>query len=200
MTEAEIREVEAAPRGLTVRNFKKHLTTITQHKLLVGKFCFQMGLYRQGLMHDLSKYMPTEFVNGVYYYLGFKSPIVSERLHKGRSDAWLHHKGRNKHHFEYWVDFTRDSDLPGGLTPLKMPRRYVAEMIADRVAASRTYHGKDYKPSDSLEFYNIGKDRIPLHPQTRKELEYFLKMVAVKGEDYTFRYIKEKYLRFGRQA
>ena len=150
MTEAELREVQAAPKGYTLRNFTKHFITITHHKLLVGKFCFKMGLYKQGILHDLSKYMPTEFLNGVYFYLGFKSPIVAERLKRGYSEAWLHHKGRNRHHYEYWVDFTRTSDLPGGLTPIRMPRRYVAEMIADRVAASRVYHGKNYTPGDIL--------------------------------------------------
>lgn len=194
MTDEELQAVEAAPKGYTPRNFIKHFITITHHKILVGKFCFKMGLYKQGILHDLSKYMPTEFLNGVYFYLGFKSPIVAERLKRGYSEAWLHHKGRNKHHYEYWVDFTRTSDLPGGLTPIKMPRRYVAEMIADRVAASRVYHGRDYKPGDSKAFYQFEKNHIPLHAQTRKELEYFLNMLEKKGEEYTFRYIREKYL------
>lgn len=33
-----------------------HLKTITRHKLLVMRHCFRIGLYWQGLTHDLSKY------------------------------------------------------------------------------------------------------------------------------------------------
>ena len=68
--------------------------------------------------------------------------------------SWLHHKGRNRHHFEYWVDFsTRNSDAPFGVMPARMPNRYIAEMIADRVAASKTYRGKQYLSSDPLHYY-----------------------------------------------
>lgn len=195
MTDEELRAVQASRAGYTLRNFKNHFITITHHKLLVGKFCFKMGLYRQGLLHDLSKYTPIEFLNGVYYYLGFRSPIFNERLHKGYSDAWLHHKGHNRHHCEYWVDFTEESDLPGGLTYVRMPRRYVAEMVADRVAANRVYHGKNYYTGAPKAFYESEKNRYPIHPQTRRELEFFLNMLEQKGEDYTFRWIRKRYLR-----
>ena len=38
----------------------RHLHTINHHKWLVLKHCFAVGLYWQGLTHDLSKYSPTE--------------------------------------------------------------------------------------------------------------------------------------------
>ena len=81
-----------------------HFKTITSHKLLVMKYCFQVGLYRQGLLHDLSKYTPTEFWRGAVYYQGNRSPNDEERRENGCSVAWMHHKGRNKHHYEYWTD------------------------------------------------------------------------------------------------
>lgn len=84
-------------------NFFGHLSTINHHKWLVMQHCFKVGLYRQGLLHDLSKYSPVEFLAGVKYYQGFESPNNAERRAIGYSRAWLHHKGRNKHHLEYWT-------------------------------------------------------------------------------------------------
>ena len=112
----------------------KHFKTITHHKFLVMQGCFRLGLYRQGIMHDLSKYSPTEFLVGVKYYLGTRSPNDGERMDKGYSSAWLHHKGRNKHHLEYWIDYNPEADHQ--MTGLVMPVQYVAEMFCDRVAAS----------------------------------------------------------------
>ena len=78
----------------------KHFRTITRHKLLVMQKCFRVGLYRQGLLHDLSKYSPTEFLVGMKYYQGNRSPNNAEREDTGVSLSWLHHKGRNRHHYE----------------------------------------------------------------------------------------------------
>ena len=47
-----------------------HFCTITHHKILVMKHCFRVGLYKQGILHDLSKYMPSEFLIGCKYYQG----------------------------------------------------------------------------------------------------------------------------------
>ena len=82
----------------------KHFKTITKHRFLVMKYCFKAGLYWQGLTHDLSKYSPAEFRVGARYFQGDRSPNDIERREKGYSAAWLHHKGRNKHHLEYWID------------------------------------------------------------------------------------------------
>ena len=87
------------------KNAIGHFKTITKHKLLVMRYCFSIGLYKQGLLHDLSKYSFTEFRTGILYYRGYKSPNGVERIETGTSEAWLHHKGRNKHHFEYWCDY-----------------------------------------------------------------------------------------------
>ena len=86
-------------------NVWKHFCTITRHKFLVMEGCFKVGLIKQGLLHDLSKYTPTEFIVGCKYYQGVMSPNNAERMDKGYSSAWLHHKGRNKHHLEYWIDY-----------------------------------------------------------------------------------------------
>ena len=113
----------------------KHFCTITKHKFLVMKGCFQVGLYWQGIQHDLSKYGFTEFYLGCKYYLGTESPHNGERRAYGYSLAWLHHKGCNKHHMEYWTDF--GPNKADGIIGMKMPKKYVVEMFIDRVCASK---------------------------------------------------------------
>ena len=56
-----------------------HLKTINQHKYYVTKLCFMCGLYKQGLMHDLSKYSYTELKTGAKYWVGTRSPNSIER-------------------------------------------------------------------------------------------------------------------------
>ena len=120
-----------------------HFRTITYHKYLVAKGCFRVGLFWQGLRHDLSKYSPTEFLAGIKYYQGTRSPNNAEREEKGYSAAWLHHKGRNRHHYEYWTDYSIEAGA-GIIAPVPMPDRYIAEMIMDRIAASKVYEGRNY--------------------------------------------------------
>lgn len=167
-------------------NAIKHFKTITKHKILVSKLCFRIGLYKQGICHDLSKYTPTEFITGICYYQGNKSPNSAERDKKGYSEAWLHHKGRNKHHWEYWVDFTRS-----GLKPAKMPIKYVLEMFCDRVAASMTYQGDKYRDTFPMVYYENGKHTYIMHPETRELLVELLKHLEKHGLDETLKYIKK---------
>jgi hypothetical protein len=174
----------------------EHFKTITKHKLLVMDYCFRAGLYRQGIMHDLSKYSPTEFLIGAKYHQGDRSPNNAEREATGLSTSWLHHKGRNKHHFEYWIDYCFDEEHPYGLGGMLMPRRYVAEMIFDRVSACRTYMGPRYTNKAPLQYFLRSKDRSWfIHKTTKKEMEFLLRMWAEKGEDYTIIYIREVFLK-----
>lgn len=162
--------------------------TITRHRLLVMKHCFRIGLYWQGLLHDLSKYTPSEFIPGCWYYQGYRSPNNAEREDKGYSAAWLHHKGRNKHHYEYWIDYSLGPVK--GMAGMKMPNKYVAEMMMDRIAASKIYRGGRYNQHQPLRYYEKGKEAYMIHPKTRALLEYLLHMLDRKGEDYTFAYIR----------
>ena len=174
-------------------HFFGHFKTITRHKMLVMKYCFRLGLYRQGLMHDMSKYCPKEFLVGAKYYIGTESPNTEERKATGVSTAWLHHKGRNKHHFEYWMDYSPNEDE--GIVGMKMPLNYVAEMFCDRLAASKNYRGDRYNSSHPLEYYMNGRHRIIIHPQTEEILVKLLTMLKEKGEDETFSYIKKELLK-----
>ena len=166
----------------------RHFKTITHHKWLVLQGCFRVGLYWQGLTHDLSKYSPTEFFAGVKYYQeGKRSPIGPEKMDKGYSEAWLHHKGRNKHHFEYWTDY---SPVTRVMSPVKMPLKYVKEMFCDRVAASKIYMGKDYTDASSLEYFMRAKGKRIIHPETSQLLESLLVMLKEQGEEKTFDYLR----------
>jgi hypothetical protein len=156
--------------------------------------CFKVGLYKQGLLHDLSKYSPSEFLVGAKYWQGTRSPNNAEREDIGYSSAWLHHKGRNKHHYEYWIDYS-SKDIPGGMAPAPMPKRYVIEMFMDRIAACKVYHGKNYTDKDPLAYYESGNSELMIHPKTRKQLEFLLHMLAEQGEEKTFRYIRVKILK-----
>ena len=172
----------------------QHFCTITHHKLKVMESCFRVGLYRQGIMHDLSKYSPQEFLAGCQYFQGNRSPNNAEREAKGYSEAWMHHKGRNRHHYEYWNDYSLN-DKKGTVVPVKMPKKYVVEMFLDRIAASKIYNKEKYTDRSPWEYYHRGRDYQMMHPDTKKLLEHLLKMLATKGEDYTFSYIRNKLLK-----
>lgn len=165
----------------------KHFITITKHRHKVIKYCFKLGIGFQGLFHDLSKYGPTEFWEGAKYYQGTRSPNARSRELFGYSKAWLHHKGRNKHHYEYWSDIdvkTRE------YVPVEMPLRYLKESFADRIAASKIYSGKDYKDSTPLEYFLRADAKAKMAPKTRETLVEWLTLLKEKGEKETLKYIK----------
>ncbi len=170
----------------------QHLRTILHHKNLVRKGCFKVGLYKQGIMHDWSKYTPTEFLVGCKYYQGTASPNNAERADKGYSSAWLHHKGRNKHHLEYWIDYSADT---GYMTGMRMPTKYVVEMFIDRISASKNYQKEKYTNRSPLEYYEKGKGHYIMHEETRALLEQLLQMLADEGEEKVFDYIRTDILK-----
>ena len=164
-----------------------HFKTITKHRHAVIRNCSRAGILWQGLRHDLSKYSPTEFIPGVKYFVGTRSPNELERAEKGYSAAWLHHKGRNRHHFEYWSDYNPVERRVG---PVKMPLRYVIEMVCDRMAASKTYLGDKYTDASALEYFVHGKTHRVIHPETSDLCERLLTMLANEGEEKTFAYMR----------
>lgn len=170
-----------------------HLMTISKHKWYVCKYCFRCGLYYQGIVHDLSKFSPIEFWVGAKYYQGTHSPNDEERRQKGYSAAWLHHKGRNKHHLEYWMDY---AITPEGvrLTGMPIPKKYVVEMFCDRLAASKVYMGDKFLASSPYDYYSRGIDSTLLHPESRQLLETLLTILKDEGEDAVFHYIRTQVL------
>lgn len=171
------------------KNLINHFKTITKHRHAVIRHCFMAGIGFQGLFHDLSKYTPTEFIPGVKYYQGTRSPNEGEREAIGFSRAWMHHKGRNKHHFEYWTDYDRKTKQMCGMP---MPDKYIKEMFCDRVAASKIYQGADYNDQSALKYFEMGRNRRStiIHEDTSRKLEFLLVMLSKKGEKETFKYIR----------
>ena len=169
----------------------QHFKTITKHKALVLAGCFRVGLYWQGITHDLSKYSPTEFMTGARYYQGNRSPNAAEREDKGYSEAWMHHKGRNRHHYEYWTDMNRQTRK---YESVPMPRKYLVEMVMDRRAACKVYQGENYKDDSALIYFDRSREKELMHPETNRQLRHILVMLAEKGEKETFRYLREAVL------
>lgn len=168
-------------------NAWEHFKTVTRHRHKVMINCIRAGIPLQGLLHDLSKYSPEEFLNGVKYYQGTRSPHEGEREAYGFSYGWMHHKGRNKHHFEYWTDYDPVTKL---MKPVKMPLNYVKEMFCDRVAASKIYMKDKYNDASALEYFMKAKKTRVIHPETSELIEKLLTMLKNKGERRTFAYIR----------
>lgn len=156
-----------------------HLWTVLRHKYWVARYCFAVGLYWQGLVHDLSKFSPAELFPGMRFFQGSRSPADAEREKLGTAQSWLHHKGRNRHHIEYWMDY--DPEV-GRFGPLPMPLPFVAESICDRISASLVYRGALYTVEYPLEYYLKGREWIPVHPETDRLFRYYLGLLAQRGE------------------
>lgn len=171
---------------MKLRNFFGHLNTVNKHRFKVLKLSIKAGIPLRGLLHDLSKYSPQEFFEGVKYYNGKVSPIKICKKENGYSKAWLHHKGRNKHHFEYWYDFnTKDK------TPV-IPYKYTVELICDNIAASLTYKGKDWNPASQLDYFKNRKDLDYINNKIKNLLIAVYKKICKEGIN---KVIKKKVLK-----
>ena len=168
-----------------LKRFFKHLHTVDQHRYEVMKNCFKCGLYSQGLKHDLSKYSPSEFLVSVKYFQGWRSPYIYEKEKYGYSNGWLHHKGRNRHHWEYWYDM-----IQGEWVPIEMPLPFFIEMVCDRVAACKIYQKEKYTQRSALEYFNAKNDHKYMHENTARKLEEVLQDIADNGEDAAFARLK----------
>ncbi len=176
-----------------IKGFFGHLGVVGRHRRMVLRHCRKAGIFWQGIRHDLSKYSPSEFWAGVRYYQGNRSPNEKERELYGYSAAWLHHKGRNRHHFEYWTDYNPKTKK---VEPVEMPLQYTAEMFCDRVAASKIYNGKNYTDKFPLAYFERGNVTRQIHPATANQLHHWLQLLATQGEAAAFsdirRVLKEK--------
>ena len=171
-----------------IKGFFGHLGVVMRHRRRVIAHCKKAGIFWQGLRHDLSKYSPTEFLAGVKYYQGFRSPNDAQREDNGYSAAWMHHKGRNRHHFEYWTDYDAKTKQ---IVPIEMPKRYVAEMFCDRLAASKIYNGETYTDREPLNYFFKAKGVRVIHPATSDLLEHLLTLLANEGEATAFSAVRQ---------
>ena len=160
-----------------MKNFFKHLHTVLKHKYLVFIHACKCGIPLQGLLHDLSKFTPSEFNKSVKYYNGHFSPIVNERKNEGMySSVFTHHTNHNKHHYEYWIsEFNGDFVLP------IIPYKYSIEYVCDMIAASKTYLGKDYNANEPLKFFLSRCDHYLMHSMNKKFIYLLLKEYSLNG-------------------
>ena len=162
--------------NIKIKNIFRHLKTIHTHRKWVKYYCFQLGLYRQGWLHELSKYSPTEFWESVRYYQGTSSPIDASKKANGYSPAWFHHRGRNLHHNVCWID-----NINEGVKPVRMPFDYVCEMICDWMAAGRAYMGDDFSYAKEYDWYR--KRTFFLHPHTKRLVDEIMTFIVRFGDD-----------------
>ena len=155
------------------------------HKYWVARYCFKSGIYWQGIVHDLSKFSPVEFIESVKYYQGFRSPIDYCKEVNGYSKAWLHHKAVNKHHYQYWVD-----NFDFGGQPLVIPYKYTVEMLCDFLGAGRAYNGKKFTPEKELNWWKNKKSHGILMN------EHIIKFMDIMMEDFvnqgSFEFTRDK--------
>ncbi len=170
------------------KNFFLHLKTITNHKFKVTYYLFKTSMYKQAILHDLSKYHPEELICGIKYYQGFRSPIDKEKELYGFSKAWLHHKGHNKHHWEYWIDHSN-----GKITCHDMETRYLLESILDRIAAAKNYLKNNYNNASAFDYFNNGNVKRDMNFKTAIKTFYLLDYLKKNGEKALFHHIKYLY-------
>ena len=187
-TDSNTENTKKSDGKITLKKIIGHFKTITRHRHTVIAHSRLAGILFQGLRHDLSQYSPTEFIPGARFYCGDRSPNEEERALYGYSAAWLHHKGRNRHHFEYWSDYNVKTKEFG---PVPMPPKYIAEMFCDRVAASKIYQGKKYTDKHPLEYFMRSKGRRPIDPNTSDIIEGLLRTLAEDGEDAAFAAVRK---------
>ena len=158
----------------------KHFCLVNKHRWYVFKLSIKAGIPWRGFVHDLSKYSPTEFFESVKYYNGKRSPLHVCREDKGYSLAWLHHKGRNKHHFEYWEDMDKNKR-----TPVFLPYKYIVEAVCDKIAAGMAYEGEKWNHKEPFEYWtNIEKPGPVLkHPASIEFMDTVLKKIYDNGLD-----------------
>lgn len=155
----------------------KHFCIITKHKLEVAKSCFKSGLYWQGITHDLSKYTLSEFVEYAQYYNGTISPVDKAKEIKGYCNAWMHHKGHNPHHYEYWIDY-----LDRGGIPIMMPYKYAMEMVCDYIGAGKTYEKSAWTTESPLTYWNNKKQTAKIHDKTKLFLDQVFENYFYDGD------------------
>ena len=138
---------------LTFKKMFGHLCTIQTHRKWVRHYCFLAGIPWRGLIHDLSKYSPTEFFESARYWTGTTSPITEAKKINGFSRAWLHHRGRNPHHWAYWTD-----NYSEGMITYCMPEKYFIEMVCDFLAAGRAYSKNNFTYLKEYKWWQKDRD------------------------------------------
>jgi len=169
-----------------MNHYFKYAKYLIKHCWYVRKMCWKNGLYWQGLVHDLSKWRPSEFIPYARFFYGDYPEELNmyEKIYhwtlKTKKDiqhdfdvAWLKHIHRNPHHWQYWI-LLEDS---GGEIAMEMPEKYVKEMLCDWWGASvATGNG-----GNSKDWYEKVKKDTKMADSTQK---YFEKAVQNSTTPY----------------
>jgi hypothetical protein len=170
----------------------KHIKTVSKHRWIVFRLMCRCGLPLQGAIHDLSKFSATEFIPSAKYFQGNRSPIEAEKEKNGYSKAWMHHKGHNPHHWEYWVDFGSS----GEPIPAKIPYKYVIEMMCDYVAAGMTYSKEKWTQDEPLRYFDAVLKGRHFHPETERLLRTYLTEISKRGVERTCELAKMRFYHY----
>lgn len=149
-----------------MRRHLNYLKYLLRHKWFVFIACLRIGASPwMGLIHDLSKFRLSEWLP---YARCFYTADGSKQYKEGSAFtfAWNDHQKRNKHHWQFWL-ITWDR---GTTEPLRMPRRFVLEMVADWMGAGRAITGK----WEAKEWYLKNCHTMQLHPETKLQVEQIL--------------------------
>lgn len=160
--------------------FCNHLKIVLRHKYWVFRYALLAGIPFRGLFHDMSKFSPSEFIRSLEFYTGKRSPVVTERNIRGYSKIWLHHRGRNTHHFEYWVD----KGMNGEIVVPCMPFKDALELICDWLGAGRAYLGNDFTIEKQIERFNIDTNSPFIHPHTKQFIWLMYNELANAKDNY----------------
>lgn len=162
-----------------------HIKLVLRHKKYVFIAMKDCGHPIQGMLHDLSKFSLAELIESVKYFQGDRSPIEAAKEEKGYSSAWFHHRGRNKHHSQYWVDISF-----GEIRPCKIPWKYLVEHICDTIGAGKAYMGNKWTNSVPIDYWNSKDSKSYYHNDTRSILEYVYLLIKEYGWEDTAELIK----------
>jgi len=147
----------------------KYFKYIVEHKWNVGIECIKAGLFWHAITHDISKFRPSEFIPYARFFhrkdraKGYKT---SDENDVDFQTGWLLHQKRNKHHWNYWVSVTRKEEI----IPIKMPVKYVIQMVCDWRGMSRKFGGT------AKEYYEKNKQNFILHTHTELLIGIYLKL------------------------
>ena len=162
----------------------KYLSYVLRHKWYVTVECFHRGIIWRELLHDLSKFYPSEFIPYANYFYGNGNNIKRGRDKTGYYKptdtgdkafdfAWLLHQKRNKHHWQWWILPTDEE----GVKIFEIPEPYKTEMLCDWIGAGKA-QGKFSPINDPLQetriWWNANNHKMQLHPNTRQYFEILL--------------------------
>ena len=174
--------------SITIKYTFLHFKKICKHKWWVFYYCCKAGIPWRGFMHDMSKFSPTEFWESVRYYQGNRSPIDACKEDKGVSRAWLHHKGRNAHHYEFWQD-----NFDNGGQALQIPYKEAVEMLCDYLGASRAYLGKNFSYQAEWDWWQKKCEKpLAMHSQTLGFITRCLAQLRNNGDFELLKYNLER--------